>query len=220
MPVIHLVRHGQASFGGADYDVLSPTGRQQAAVVGAALGARCPRPASLVCGTLSRQRETAALAAASAGWTGAVTGDGRWNEYDHLDILGAHAARAGATSPAFAEGVQQILEAALTGWVESGTTEGYAETWPSFTGRVRLALAEVVGELDRGDAAVVFTSAGVVAAICADLLGLPPAGFLAVNRVQANASVTTVVHGRSGTSLLTFNEHAHLAVSTVPVTYR
>ena len=42
MPVIHLVRHGQASFGSDDYDVLSPTGRQQAALAGRELGHRPP----------------------------------------------------------------------------------------------------------------------------------------------------------------------------------
>ena len=34
MPVICLVRHGQASFGAQTYDVLSPAGREQAAVAG------------------------------------------------------------------------------------------------------------------------------------------------------------------------------------------
>ena len=37
---ILLVRHGQASFGAADYDQLSPTGHEQSRVLGAALAAR------------------------------------------------------------------------------------------------------------------------------------------------------------------------------------
>ena len=41
MAVVYLVRHGQASFGAADYDVLSDAGRRQAAVLGR--GARAPR---------------------------------------------------------------------------------------------------------------------------------------------------------------------------------
>jgi broad specificity phosphatase PhoE len=43
--VILLVRHGQASFGGADYDVLSPSGERQARRLGAALAARGVQPA-------------------------------------------------------------------------------------------------------------------------------------------------------------------------------
>ena len=37
MSKILLVRHGQASFGAADYDNLSPTGHEQSRVLGAAL---------------------------------------------------------------------------------------------------------------------------------------------------------------------------------------
>ena len=33
--------------------------------------------------------------------------------------------------------------------------------------------------------------------------------MVALNRVVVNASVTTLVVGGSGTSLLTFNDHAH-----------
>jgi broad specificity phosphatase PhoE len=36
MPAIYLVRHGQASFGSENYDVLSPTGQLQASIVGKA----------------------------------------------------------------------------------------------------------------------------------------------------------------------------------------
>ena len=62
MPVVHLVRHGQASFGADDYDVLSDLGRTQAAAVGAELSRRGLDDSRSSCGTLRRQRDTAALA--------------------------------------------------------------------------------------------------------------------------------------------------------------
>ncbi len=37
MSILHLVRHGQASFGADDYDNLSPTGIQQSIELGKAL---------------------------------------------------------------------------------------------------------------------------------------------------------------------------------------
>jgi broad specificity phosphatase PhoE len=55
----------------------------------------------------------------------------------------------------------------------------------------------------------VFTSGGVVSAICASILGLTPEAFLSVNRTMVNASLTKIVHGRSGTSLVSLNEHGH-----------
>jgi phosphohistidine phosphatase SixA len=61
-----LVRHGQASFGAADYDVLSDLGRRQAEIVAGSLAERGYRPARLVGGTLRRQRETAAALGAPA----------------------------------------------------------------------------------------------------------------------------------------------------------
>ncbi|MFZ4300855.1 hypothetical protein ACOZE3_23455 [Streptomyces cinereoruber] len=52
-------------------------------------------------------------------------------------------------------------------------------------------------------------TAGPLAAGCGALLSLPDEGVVALNRVVVNASVTTLVVGGSGTTLLTFNGHAH-----------
>jgi hypothetical protein len=54
------------------------------------------------------------------------------------------------------------------------------------------------------------SSAGTIAAVVADLLGLEPEAWAALNRVAVNASITTVVAGRRGRSLVSFNEHGHL----------
>ena len=53
-----LVRHGQASFGADDYDVLSPTGWEQGRRLGAHLAAAGVSPTALVRGTMRRHRET------------------------------------------------------------------------------------------------------------------------------------------------------------------
>ena len=41
------------------------------------------------------------------------------------------------------------------------------------------------------------------------LLGADSQGVIAMNRVSVNASITTVLSGSRGLSLLTFNDHAH-----------
>src|SRR5256885_7845108 len=87
MPIIHLVRYGQASFGVEQYDVLSEVGREQAAVVGRELARRSPRAPLVACGTLERQRGSAALLMSAAGIAGQPALDPRWNEYDHLDLI-------------------------------------------------------------------------------------------------------------------------------------
>ena len=67
MPSILLIRHAQASFGSADYDVLSDRGHEQAAALVRGLEQRGIVPAQVVSGTLRRQRDTAAPCAAAHG---------------------------------------------------------------------------------------------------------------------------------------------------------
>ncbi len=109
----------------------------------------------------------------------------------------------------------------MSAWVAAGPDSPCAETWPGFRARVRSALDELVGVLGRGEQAVVFTSGGVIATLCGELLGAPEAGLVAMNRVTANASVSKLVTGRSGTTLLSFNEHAHFdGEAAALLTYR
>ena len=54
-----LVRHGQASWGSEDYDVLSETGWEQSRLLGKALAARGIVPDVAVQGGMRRHRETA-----------------------------------------------------------------------------------------------------------------------------------------------------------------
>ena len=49
-----------------------------------------------------------------------------------------------------------------------------------------------------------FTSGGPISPC-----GVGPEGWMQLNRVIANASVTKIVSGRSGLSLVTFNDHSH-----------
>ncbi|MEU3660325.1 histidine phosphatase family protein [Streptomyces sp. NPDC032940] len=73
MPLICLVRHGQASATAEDYDVLSDLGRTQAAVVGRELARRGLRDPLLVSGTLNGQRDTAVSSRRRPGTRGRCT---------------------------------------------------------------------------------------------------------------------------------------------------
>ncbi len=209
-----LVRHGQASFGGDDYDRLSDQGRQQAEATGRWLAGRGLRRPVAVHGSLRRQRDTARLALAAAGHDVEPRTDPRWDEYDHIGLVRRYAAAHDAGEPRSSREFQVVLDAALTAWVEHGDEGG----WPAFTTGVAAALAELAAELEQGQDAVVFTSAGVIAAACAGLLGTGAAGLVALNRVAVNGAVTKVAAGRTGLALLSFNEHSHL--DDAGITYR
>lgn len=199
MPVVLLVRHGQASFGADDYDVLSDVGREQSAVVGQELARRALRSPLAVCGSLRRQRDTAQIALPAAD----LRTDPRWDEYDHLGLLQRYVP-ADAAHDGTSKGLQALLDQALAAWVDDP-----AGGWDGFSSGARSALNDVVGGLARGQDAVVFTSGGIIAAVCASLLGLGASGVVALNRVTANGAVTKVVIGGAGASLVSFNDHAH-----------
>lgn len=207
MPVVCLVRHGQASFGGHDYDVLCDAGREQSKVVGAELVRRRLRDPVVVSGSLSRQRDTAEIVAAVVGASEEVRVDARWDEYDHLGLV-ARVGAAGDDSHRTDSGaLQSALDRALERWIGDGEEGG----WTEFSARAVAALGELVGSLAQGRDAIVVTSGGVIAAVCGVLLGASTAGVVALNRVMVNGSITTLLVGGSGTSLSSFNDHAHFA---------
>lgn len=208
MPTIHLVRHAQASFGAADYDVLSERGHAQAAALDRTLTERGIVPARVVAGPARRHRDTAAgcptLAAAD------VEVDQRWDEYPADEVLARHGRTAvrleGADAPRVSSAAfQAALDDALRAWIAADD-----ELWRGFVARVRGALAELAGALGRGERAVVVTSGGAIAAVCGLALGALEAAFVALNRVQVNTGLTTIAVGARGLSLIAMNEHGHL----------
>lgn len=221
MPTILLVRHAQASFGSADYDVLSALGERQACALGTELRRRGTSADILRCGTLRRQRDTVA---AFGGRRPAV--DPGLDEYDSDAILAAYTrsplrqaspdgppADAAAASRAF----QSVLDDGLRAWIAGGGSSGAVESHAAFTGRVRASLEGVAAELGAGQTAVLCTSGGVISAACVLLLGLPAPAFVAFNRVTVNAGITTIAVGRSGRTLVSFNEHGHLEGHGTPL---
>jgi broad specificity phosphatase PhoE len=219
MAVVLLVRHGQASFGAEDYDVLSDVGHRQSAVLAERLG-RLPDVRRVVTGAMVRQRDTAVPLVTATGV--AATEDARFDEYDHvalvqrvLDDPSTLPPGAGDDDPRRA--FQAVLEHALERWTAGGEV-GDGERFVDFRARVRAGLDEVSDGL-RGTAVVV-TSGGVIAAVCADALGLDERGWSRLNTVIVNSSVTKLVVGRRGRTLVTVNDHAHLDGHPELLTYR
>jgi broad specificity phosphatase PhoE len=221
MGQILLVRHGQASFGAADYDVLSENGWSQARRLGEWLDAQGVVPSALVRGDMKRHRDTAVGIAEGAGWSGLDTEiDAGWDEFDHLGLMRSvpplppdHTRR----------DFQAAFEVATAAWT-AGQPGDYPETFATFVERVRGALERAVARAGSGETAVVVSSGGPIAVACADLVD-PDADHSGLartwarfNTVTVNSSVTRVLVGATGARLLTFNEHSHLAADAL--TYR
>jgi broad specificity phosphatase PhoE len=209
MGQILVVRHGQASFGAEDYDVLSAAGEEQARVVGRALAHLTPD--LVVHGSLVRQRRTAELAAEAAGWLAPLKEDPRWNE---LESLAQFAAVSGSPDGLDPDGFQRWYDAAMARWTGGEHDADYTESYLAFRDRSNAALSDLVA----AGTVVAFSSGGPIAAIAAELLagGAPTYSRLLPGIV--NGGITRVISGRRGLTLLSFNEHQHLAPELV--TYR
>jgi broad specificity phosphatase PhoE len=212
-----LVRHGQASFGAADYDVLSETGLRQARAAGATLRGRVGAVHAAVTGTMRRQRDTAAACLEAMGLALPAAADAAWNEFDHEEVLRVfeprwadhaelHRDLAAAGRP---DAFEHAFLAAVGRWTGGAHDAEYRETWPGFLARVDAALSRLAAGPD--GTVLVFTSGGPISAACrAHLAAHDATGVLAHAFRLANASVTTLEGGPDGLLLRAFNDAAHL----------
>ncbi|GAB2681672.1 histidine phosphatase family protein [Kribbella swartbergensis] len=213
MPTVYLIRHAQASFGKSDYDRLSPNGEQQAALLGKALAGRGVSPDLVVCGSMRRHAQTAALALPDA----AADVDKGFDEFDHDEVIVAHKpayrrravmladlARTGHPGRAF----QQMFTAATERWTLGG--DQYTESFADFCDRSEAAVRRTAERLGKGETAVVVTSGGPIAAVVSRLVSGGDGLWLKLNPVTVNTAITKIVSGRSGLTMVSYNEHGHL----------
>lgn len=230
MSAVYLIRHGQASFGAADYDRLSERGETQARVLGGTLAALSPRIGAVISGDMLRHRQTAQGCLQAMGRAADWQVDAGWNEFDHVGVIDAlHPDDAGharlraelMAAPDPKRAFQAMFEQAVVRWVGGGHDDDYVETWQAFRARCRAALASVLDALPQGTDALVFTSGGPIAALAQDLLRIPDSDGFRLNWSLVNCGVTKLVRGRDGLRLSTLNGHAHFeGEHAALVTYR
>lgn len=230
MSAVYLIRHGQASFGAADYDRLSERGEQQARVLGGALGHLSAQIGTVASGDMLRHRQTTQLCLQAMGRTTAWQADAGWNEFDHVAVIDAlrpddagHARLRAEliAAPDPKRAFQAMFEQAVMRWVGGAHDADYAETWPAFRARCKTALAGLFDALPQGLDALVFTSGGPIAAIAQELLHVPDRDGFRLNWGLVNCGVTKLVRGRDGVRLSTLNGHAHFeGAHAALITYR
>lgn len=235
MALVLLVRHGQASFGAEDYDVLSETGWEQARLLGAHLAEQGLRPAAVVRGGMRRHRESAESLLAGLREAGgadldpaAVAVDERWDEFDHLGVVAAHPdLPQGGTARLDRREFQRVFVESTRRWAleeDEAHADDYPETFGAFVDRSYAALGRACERAEEGPV-VVMSSGGPIGAVAARLVdpGDERRDSLArrwerFNTVCVNTGSTRVLLGATGTRLLSFNEHDHLDRSLT--TYR
>ncbi|WP_030435607.1 histidine phosphatase family protein [Actinoplanes subtropicus] len=227
MPRLLLVRHGQASFGAADYDALSPAGHEQARVLGRAFAARGLRPGLILRGGMRRHEETVAGLLDGLGAAVPVVTDPDWNEFDFQHVVEVHRPLDGDHAALTPRAFQEIFEAATARWASGSHDLEYAESFTAFRDRVARALATATARLGEHRDIVAVSSGGPIA-MAATLLTAGPSAdtptlaavWASLNRVTVNTGVTKLIAGRRGLSLSTFNEHPHVEADPSLLTYR
>lgn len=217
MSVLLLVRHGQASWGAADYDVLSDLGHEQSRLLGKHLARLDVSPSRVWSGGLRRHDETLTSAVQAAGWEADVVTDRRWSEFDHVELMRRYD-EVSTGNPQRPGDFNAFFDAAVARWTGGEHDSDYEESFTAFSTRVDAALQGALGSLGAGETGVVFTSGGAVAWVVASLWEMGVPQWARINPVLLNTGVTKVVTGSRGVNLVSVNEHAHLNGDTL--TYR
>ncbi|WP_038345753.1 histidine phosphatase family protein [Acinetobacter sp. A47] len=221
MSTIYLVRHGQASFGAASYDLLSAKGEQQAQAAGQFLGKMLKTAPLVLAGSMQRHQQTAQLALAQGFAEVPIQTESGWNEFDHQHVFAQYEPRFNQPELLKQDVAQvanpraylaKIFDGAIERWIGEQYDHEYHETWLGFQSRVESAMHDLCRQLDatRQRQAVVFSSGGVISVAVGQVLGLDAKQIFALNWSIANASISTLrwVDGRL--QLLSFNEHHYL----------
>ena len=224
MGTLYLIRHGQASYGEADYDRLSPRGVEQAQAIGrwaasAGIGA-------LYAGPLRRQQQTAQYASGAAG--GELPAPETLDElaeYPAYEMLQHLVPRLIAedrqfeqlTSAPTPRLLDQAFNTILRKWSRDEWTVDGVERVDAFVGRIRLGLDRVLRAAGSGARLACVTSAGPIGVAVGLVFGIPAERMVRTGIVIRNASITELrFRGRDfdwqpdQLSLVTFNLTSHL----------
>lgn len=203
MAELLVIRHGQASFGQDNYDVLSSLGHRQSEAVGALLHEMGWVPDRLVTGTLMRQKDTLT----SMGFAQKPEEHAGFNEYDFGDLLQA---RFKGDVPELVKGDRKTHFRALRETVfewQDDAFDGASETYAEFTERVEAARAFAT-DTDAKRVLVV-SSGGVIGQMTSIALGADKRHMMELNLQVKNTAMTRFMFKGERCSLHEFNATPH-----------
>jgi len=216
MTTIYLIRHGQASVGTDNYDVLSSTGEAQADVLGKHLAKTHINFDAIYSGALKRQIDTATIATADTGTPLQIKPE--FDEYRHKQIFNKFLPVLAQTDTEIhdalsngANGVmtQSVFCKLMMAWVDDNTDSTDIESWQQFNDRIASGLNHII-ETHPAQTVAVFTSGGVITSIFRNMFALPPERTFEMNWNINNAGITSVKHRDDKLTLREYNNISHL----------
>ncbi|WP_260961316.1 histidine phosphatase family protein [Pseudomonas citri] len=236
MGSIYLIRHGQASFGADDYDVLSPNGVRQAQVLGdhlAALGIVFDRCLS---GDLRRQQDTATGALDRMSVAGLPVPeleiDSAFNEFDADAVIRALVPDMLSEEPEALDILrnaaqnraefQRLFVLIIERWLSGRYDPPGLESWQGFVERVQAGLHRILEQADNTQKVAVFTSGGTITALLHLITQVPARQAFELNWQIVNTSLNQLKFRGREVALASFNSHVHLQLLKTPdlITFR
>ena len=210
MGTLYLVRHGQASFGADNYDVLSSMGHRQSVRLGEYFKYKGVTFDAALTGTLNRQIQTFAGICEGMGMEPDALRQTGLNEYDAEAVIAAiHPAKLEKpTSPEMVRSHFRLLKDGLAQWMAGVVSP---RGMPSYTDFV----AGITGVLDHvktsytGNVLLV-SSGGPIATAVGHVLGTSPEATIDLNLRIRNCSVTEFAFTPKRHMLVTYNTLPHL----------
>ena len=210
MGTLYLVRHGQASFGADDYDVLSPLGQRQAVRLGEYFRSKAVVFDAALTGTLSRQINTHEGICKGMGTNPQALQWPGLNEYDsHAVIATVHAGK--LEKPTTPEQYRQhfrLLKDGLRQWMNGVASPQGMPSYNDFVLGVTSALDHVRKTHD--GKVLLVSSGGPISTAVGHILGCSPEATIELNLRIRNASVTEFAFTPKRHMLVTYNTLPHL----------
>lgn len=215
MSTLYLVRHGQASFGAADYDQLSELGQRQCRRLGAYFAERGIGFDAVLMGSLRRHAQSHAALAEGLGGTPEPQVWPGLNEYHSEALIRAALPPAefdrlaADRSPEGYRAHFRVLRTALNRWAEGEIAPQGMPSWRDFVGGIVAALDHVRTH-HHGQRVLIVSSGGPIATAVAQVLGAPHESAVELNLRIRNSAVTEFAFTPRRHMLLSFNGIPHL----------
>jgi broad specificity phosphatase PhoE len=213
MGKLYLVRHGQASFGAADYDQLSALGERQCVRLGEYFQARGMRFQAVLTGTLRRHAQSlAAIGQGLAGLPPPLVWPGL-DEYSGEALIAAIHPEP-LVKPSAADAQEhfrqhfRLLREGLAQWMAGATAPAGMPSYAEFVAGVNGALDHVRRECD-GDVLIV-SSGGPISTAIGQVLDTPHASTIDINMRIRNSALSELIFTPQRHMLLTYNTLPHL----------
>lgn len=216
MAELYLVRHGQASFGAANYDKLSELGYQQAVWLGNYFKERNLAFDNIITGSMVRHRETAEGIAEGMGLKKPdfkVYPD--LNEFDFNAVMDAYIRQypeeklnKDAPRAAF----YKLLKTGMTAWSQQQITGELPESWQNFSDRVQTAMQTIQTDYQKQKLLAV-SSGGAIAMALSQILQAPAKTVIELNLQTKNTAIAHCFYNKSVMRMNGFNNTPHLDVT-------